>query len=372
MLYTSKVEGGEIEVRTIKDGKVRRSYVNDAEQFATVVENNLDRAVYYGVAIRKEPLKADSTKTNILGTDLLWAEVDTEKIGWDTEAVKRTMHDLPPWLRPSACVSSGYGLHFYWRLTKPIYDTDRIEQANMALRELVSGDAVWDATRILRVPGSVNLKGKRARDCAPVWCYHWQRLDVNDLLDAARDQGVLWNGKWISAEKRDENIAARRKDVNDNAHHYAFEDRNKKTTARGLQVWDRASYHGGPGMYGVDEAVTMFTAHMYCIRSAEAKREKSRVSESSMEQIVRITVGEIEKIKRRDAPGERWDWEAEKKSVREKLDRWARKWDGGLRDAAERAYKEKKRQDGSGKHGHVPRANGGARNEVGRKKSKAA
>lgn len=372
MIYTSLVEGGEIEMRTIKAGKVRRQYINDAEQFETVVANSPDSEVYYGVAIRKEPLKQDSAKSNILGTDLLWAEVDTEKIGWDTDKVLKAIHSLPPTIRPSACVHSGYGLHFYWRLKEPIYDVQQIEQANGVLRDLVSGDNVQDATRILRVPGSTNNKHGKKRECRIVWCYHWQRLDVHELLDEAMDGEVMWAGKWVSKEKRNKYITKRKQDIENNAHHYAWEDRLKKANARGMKVWERTAYHGSDGMYGIDEAVMLFTAYLYCVRSGEAKRAGTKVTESQMQQIVDMTVNMVKKIKNRDAPEEEWSWDAEAVSVRKKLDRWAKRWDGGLREEAERAYKEKRKLIANGITRKVQAANVGSGSKVGKRKRKAA
>lgn len=371
MLYTSKVDGGEIEMRVI-GAKNRRVYVNDSAQFTAIVDGQPDNtAVYYGVAFRKEPLKGEgaSDKTNILGTDLLWAEVDTEKIGWDTGKCLKAIHSLPPSLRPSACVNSGYGLHLYWRLKEPLAEINQIEQANVVLRDLVSGDNIQDCTRILRVPGSTNYKHGKSRECCIVWCYHWQRMDVSDLVDAALNYRVLWDGKWISAKKRDRLIAARKADINDNAYKYAWEDRNKKVNARGLKVWEKTAYHGGPGMFGVDEAIMLFTAYMYCVRSGEAKRQGKRVSEESMDQIVKMAAFEVEKIQQRDAPRERWDYDRERVAIRQKLDRWARKWDGGLSEKAEQAYKEKTKGGGTRK---VQGADDGSRSKLARKRPKAS
>jgi hypothetical protein len=342
MLFTSLVDGGEIEIKIINPDRIRRYYVNDLTAFETVVTSNPDSNVYYGVAMRKEPLKKDSQKDNVLGTDLLWAEVDTDKIGWDAEAVFKRVHKLPPSLRPTACIHSGYGLHFYWRLSEALYDVAQIEQVNQVLRELVSGDSVWDCTRILRIPGSTNNKYGKSKPCRIVWCYPWQRKDVHALVDKAIKHDVLWNDEWITAAERDDRIAAQRKDVETNAYQYANEDKRKTTNARGLKVWDRCSYHGGPGSYGVDEAIMLFTAYQYCVLSGKAKMAgKKSLDGMAMNGIVALTLSEVEKIKHRDAPHEHWDMQAERDEIEKKLYRWAKKWDGGLREKSEQEYKEK-------------------------------
>jgi hypothetical protein len=358
MLFSSLVDGGCVEMRVIGSTN-RRSYVNDEQQFTSVVEGQPpNTAVYYGVAFRREPLKKDSFKDNILGTDLLWTEVDTEKIGWKTEDCLKAIHSLPAPLRPAACVNSGRGLHLYWRLTEVLSDVKQIEQANKVLCELMScGDAVWDATRILRVPGSLNLKDGKTRECRIVWCYHWSRVDVHELLDAAIGGKVLWDGKWISPKRRDALIEARKQDINDNAFKYANEDKRKTTNARGLKVWDRTTYHGGPGMFGVDEAVMLFTAYSYCTLAKK--------SEEGMNGIVALTLKKVKEIKMRDAPGEQWDWDAEREEISKKLYRWAKKWDGGLREASEKAFNEKRKLGGRASQVHSIR--GDAKRAVGRK-----
>ena len=70
----------------------------------------------------------------------------------------------PTWLRPALVVSSGRGLHAYWRLDGEV-SAAMIESINRRLAGRFGGDlACTDRGRIMRLPGSFN--GKRGQWCA--------------------------------------------------------------------------------------------------------------------------------------------------------------------------------------------------------------
>lgn len=103
-----------------------------------------NKEIFFGPAIRKTK---GLTKEDILGTKVLWVDVD------DTQ---KPLCTLPPTMR----VFSGHGWHLYWELTEPLEDIDLIEELNKILiRDVSTADiACWNANRILRVPGTVNKK----------------------------------------------------------------------------------------------------------------------------------------------------------------------------------------------------------------------
>ena len=94
---------------------------------------------------------------------VLWLDVDTYKLG--TRQVSPTLQQSIP-APPSAVVSSGGGLHLLWKLEKPL-EPSVAEAANRALAERLPWtlDPTHDATRILRLPGTLNLKHG-----VPRWC----------------------------------------------------------------------------------------------------------------------------------------------------------------------------------------------------------
>ena len=55
-------------------------------------------------------------------------------------------------------VSSGAGIHAYWRLNEPTQAMSRVEQVNRSFRVRFGADNAVDAGRILRVAGTFNHK----------------------------------------------------------------------------------------------------------------------------------------------------------------------------------------------------------------------
>lgn len=142
--------------------------------------------VYFGVSLRQEEGKG--TAEDVLPTHLLWMDLDlkgTEYVGGDLgltewseadlrEAARTAMAQLreeldQAQLWPTAIVFSGHGLQLYWRRTarSTLADT---EAYNRGLAAAFGGDhKVVDVARILRVPGSLNLKNKQRPLPVEVW-----------------------------------------------------------------------------------------------------------------------------------------------------------------------------------------------------------
>jgi hypothetical protein len=124
-------------------GDVRnRQYIN-ATALETL-EYPLDKDVYFGPAMLKT---AGGEKTDVLGTRVLWVDVDD---------ASKPQCTLPP----SMTVFSGHGWHLYWILTEPLLDFDKIEALNKLLAEDVptADRACWNGNRVLRIPSTTNLK----------------------------------------------------------------------------------------------------------------------------------------------------------------------------------------------------------------------
>ena len=101
--------------------------------------------------------------------------VDLDHVTFD-EARSRWEHILPP---PSIAISSGHGYHAYWLLRKP-YEVrerrsrERFETMLKSLYADLGADATNDVSRILRLPGTWNVKdcrnGKNPEPCVLVYC----------------------------------------------------------------------------------------------------------------------------------------------------------------------------------------------------------
>lgn len=102
-----------------------------------------DTDVYFGPAMRK---RKGETKEDILGTKVLWVDVDDEH---------KPLYTLPP----SMMVQSGHGWHLYWILDEPL-EQEVAEHLNKQLiQDIPTADpACYNINRVLRVPGTTNTK----------------------------------------------------------------------------------------------------------------------------------------------------------------------------------------------------------------------
>lgn len=143
------------EVRAIHpDGRVSSTWVVDSNS-AVIVANDASRDgwdAYFGVIPRiRHGGKTSDTRTV---TDVLWADVDEKHFGSKQQAFWSIASAA---IEPSILVDSGHGFHAYWLLDSQV----PVGYASTAMRgiaKLVGGDAVADAARILRVPGTHNHK----------------------------------------------------------------------------------------------------------------------------------------------------------------------------------------------------------------------
>jgi hypothetical protein len=127
----------------------------------------------------------------------LWADLDAKL--WPAaanpkETALTAVETFP--LRPSVLVDSGGGLQAFWRLAEPESVQEprsraRFEQINQGLARAVCGpgrrpDAVHDATRLMRLPGTWNLKPEYGRPLPvrALWCRpdHYPLEGVERLL----------------------------------------------------------------------------------------------------------------------------------------------------------------------------------------------
>ena len=107
--------------------------------------------IFMGVLLRTEMGRGDAKHTE-KETEWLWVDVDWKR-GATFGSVLRTVG-----LDPQIVVDSGHGWHLYWHLVKPVPVT-LAQGAMKVLAERLGGDSVGDPARIMRVPGTINMKG---------------------------------------------------------------------------------------------------------------------------------------------------------------------------------------------------------------------
>lgn len=93
-------------------------------------------------------------------TNALWVDIDFKDRTPGILPIKSSvildlqMSGIPP----SFLVHSGHGIHAYWLLKERLYDTEIAKSLLKRLATHFEADRCYDVARILRVPGTYNLK----------------------------------------------------------------------------------------------------------------------------------------------------------------------------------------------------------------------
>jgi hypothetical protein len=145
----SKLGTGEVDhLLTRKMGEVARFV-------ATYDKPECDCAIYYCTAT----LRDGHTKRDAAGCrqfPSLFADCDDNNHELDRGRVVALLEGLE--CPPTMIVDSGHGLQPHWLLDEPSENAERIVAARKKLQALVASDAVHDAPRFMRLPGSHNSK----------------------------------------------------------------------------------------------------------------------------------------------------------------------------------------------------------------------
>lgn len=116
------------------------------------------REVYYAPPLYKEPTKP--VKENILGSYVLWADFDgNAPESWGTETPDSSSGPSVASTEPSLRVQSSTPdrQHTYWVLDEFITSVPTLEAMNRSIAYTLKADpSCWDATQLLRPPGSIN------------------------------------------------------------------------------------------------------------------------------------------------------------------------------------------------------------------------
>ena len=145
-----------------------------------------ERGLFFCVATLK-PGITRRAKENLDEIVCLHADLDAKHIAATPEETQEVLSSAP---LPSLAVSSGHGLHLYWRLQQALPATpgniERVETALKKVSDVYAGDrAVCECARLMRVPGSHNSKNGE-----------WTPVRV-----------VRWHGKSYSLEALEEWLA---------------------------------------------------------------------------------------------------------------------------------------------------------------------
>jgi hypothetical protein len=159
-------------------------YVRGADEILKFAEKYKDRNVYFGCATRN----GGGGKEHIREIPGLWVDVDYKLT--PQEEAKRLIGGFP--FPPSYAIASGGGWHLYWALKESAgpEDIPRVEAILRGLAKVLKGDpSATDASRIMRIPGSLNHKKEygKPRQVRVVRSYPDRKYNLSDFYLYAED-----------------------------------------------------------------------------------------------------------------------------------------------------------------------------------------
>jgi hypothetical protein len=137
-----------------------------------------DRHVYFSIYTRA---KGNGSAKNCLTTNVLWADYDGKSL-----AEVKAILDKANIPTPTIYVNSGYGVHAYWKLNKRIGHeaTDIVK----AIVKITGADtSATDVARVMRLPGSNNVKHGACKPCRVVEVTH-MTYDISKITRAVQSE----------------------------------------------------------------------------------------------------------------------------------------------------------------------------------------
>ena len=184
-----------LEIRRLPGGV--QNFCQSIEQAVSIASVDRSHNIYFGVALRSDR-KGDEAHAAVVPT--LWADIDWKDFAGGKEAAAMVLASFE--FPPSIVVETGHGWHCYWLLKEPVEVTAEnrpcLRGLLLGLAEALGGDpACRDLSRILRVPGTRNLKDPK--NPKPVEIIRWypeRRYNLSDFEPWAVSDGFSGgNGK---------------------------------------------------------------------------------------------------------------------------------------------------------------------------------
>jgi hypothetical protein len=143
-----------VEVRRLPCGQSSWHRAGELSEAAESLfhDNQHGQHIYVGANPRRAPggtRSKDVACARCLFVDFDGTDADTARDRWHTAGL----------LTPTLTISSGHGVHAYWRLAEPITDLCLWSAMQKRLIALLDSDkAIHDPPRIMRLPGFINHK----------------------------------------------------------------------------------------------------------------------------------------------------------------------------------------------------------------------
>ena len=177
-----------IEVRVINKGRQSKQFfVQSPAKVHEIAARVGEKAnVYFGVCPRSDK---DGHKEAVKRCQVVWADIDGKNFPGGKEDALIAAGNFA--FAPSFVVDSGNGFHVYWRLTESCSPADA-EELMQEIGIHLKGDSTWDASRVLRVPGSFNVKGDVPIPCRLERARSDLSYNLSDLVAACKvDDGTV-------------------------------------------------------------------------------------------------------------------------------------------------------------------------------------
>lgn len=155
--FAGLAPGERIEIRsfTLDRKHVRQTWhATPAEAAHVALARPRGHGVYYGVNPRTP---GGGKKEDVTRIFALWADLDFKHFPDGAMGAAAALERFP--LQPTVVVHSGNGWHPYWQLAEPTEPSEAIEALLARLYVALGGlDGVQDASRVFRLPGTLNHK----------------------------------------------------------------------------------------------------------------------------------------------------------------------------------------------------------------------
>ncbi len=132
--------------------------LSEIESIPKILKDYIDQYhCYFAVATR---INGNGSKDGIIQIPILWIDLDLYKLSdKEKEESRQRCKDFP--LKPTFIINSGGGRYILWMLKEPASSEDipKVENLLKRIASYFYGDmSATDASRILRIPGSLNHK----------------------------------------------------------------------------------------------------------------------------------------------------------------------------------------------------------------------
>ncbi|MBP2657903.1 MAG: Superfamily helicase protein [Firmicutes bacterium] len=212
-------ESGYSQVFALPTTQAKAVPVIDFTDVSAAIQQFQGQNIYFSPGITSEPKNSKLSNPDIIGIPALWADVDIFHPAHAKQNLPRTVEEaytlIPECLPPSIIVHSGHGLQFWWLLRECwMFDTPEEKQQAQDILTRLQGyvrqraqaqgwhlDSVQDLCRVMRLPGTVNIK----IPSEPVWAQVIDQSDIRynpseiDEILPALEQTAAASGKTRTA-----------------------------------------------------------------------------------------------------------------------------------------------------------------------------